>query len=101
MNHQNPNSFAIELAEVEKNFHLLINDKATPYIGMRTLEMPPLAERFEGEMYLRCGRHAWGGSYRFKEEWDSAKLLVKSWSRVVEDSTLLHEVSNSGYVELT
>lgn len=101
MNHQNPDSFAIELAEVEKNFHLLINDKAKPYIVMRTLEMPPLTERFEGERYFAVDGMFGGFSYRFKEESNSAKLLVKSWSRIVEDSTLLHEVSNSGYVEVT
>lgn len=101
MNHQNPNSFAIELAKVEKNFHLLINEKAKQFIGTRTLEMPPLAERFEGERYFAVDGMHGGFSYRFKEECDSPKLLVKSWSRVVEDSTLLHEVSGSGYVEVT
>ena len=101
MNNQNPNSFAIELADVEKNFHLLINEKAKKFIGTRTLEMPPLAERFEGERYFAVDGMYGGVSYRFKEECDSPKLLVKSWSRVVEDSTLLHEVSGSGYVEVT
>ena len=101
MNQQKPSSFAIDLAEVERNFHLLINDKARPFIGTRTLELPPLAERFEGERYFAVDGMHGGFSYRFKDEGDSARLLVKSWSRVVEDSTLLHEVSSAGYVEVT
>lgn len=101
MNQKKPSSFSIDLAEVEKNFHLLINDKAKPFIGTRTLELPPLTERFEGERYFAVDGMHGGFSYRFKEESDSAKLLVKSWSRIVEDSTLLHEVSSSGYVEGT
>ena len=95
MNHQNPNSFAIELAEVEKNFHFLINEKARTFIGTRKLEMPPLSERFEGERYFAVNGMHGGFSYRFEEECDSAKLLVKSWSRVVEDSTRLHRFCRS------
>ena len=101
MNQQNPSSFAIELAAVEKNFHLLINDKAKPFIGTRTLEMPRLAEHFAEERHFPVDGMYGGFSYRFKPESGSVKLIVKSWSRVVEDSAQLHEVSSSGYVEIT
>ena len=95
MNQQNPYSFANELAEVEKNFHLLINNVARPFIGTRTLKMPPLTEHFPEERHFPVDGMYGGFSYRFKLESDSVKLLVKSWSRIVEDSTQLHEVGGS------
>lgn len=100
MNKQNSSSFNTELADVERNFHLLINAIAKPFIGTRTLEIPPLLERFEEERYFAVDGMYGGFHYRFKES-GSARLLVRSWSRIVEDSALLHEVSNAGYVEVT
>lgn len=101
MKNQDPSSFVFELAKVEKNFHFLINDRTKLFMVNRPQEMPSLKEHFEGERYFPVDGMYGGFSYRFKPEIGGLKLIVESWSRVVEGSTLVHEVSSSGYVETT
>lgn len=100
MKSEQPLKLSAVLFKIEKNFHLLILEKANAFIGNRKIEMPRLSECFYEKRYFPVQGMYGGFSYWFKPENDTVTLIVQSWSRVVEDSTTTHEVSAEGFTKV-
>ena len=100
MKSQHPIKFPSVLSKIEKNFHLLILEKANAFIGNQKLEMPKLSECFYEKRYFPVQGMYGGFSYWFKPKDDAVTLIVQSWIRVVEDSTTTHEVSAEGFIKV-
>lgn len=77
----------------------MIRGRVGDLVDKHALSLPdlePLLTSSEGEEWFPVPGMAGGFAYRLEGEGSSAKLIVSSWSRVVEGSGARHEISAEG-----
>ena len=74
-------------------FHELIRSVAGKFVDNPDIQMPLLPEVFGDECYFPVPGMYGGFKYWLEPLGDGQKLVVTSWSRVVEDSKQTFEIS--------
>lgn len=87
------------LLKIQQYFHDVIRARIyceLPGRGLRLPELEPLLELAYPEMWFPVPGMYGGFGYRLKSAGVEAKLVVSSWSRVVEGSGQRHEITSEG-----
>jgi hypothetical protein len=92
------------LPPIQRNFHLLIRERAARLIDEQALRLPelePLLALLEGRFWFPVPGMYGGFRYWLDRLADAPVLLAENWSRVVGGSGQLHAVSSHGYLLIT
>jgi hypothetical protein len=85
------------LLKIQSNFHAIIRgriDQDFPNHELRLPELEPLLELDQPHMWFAVPGMCGGFSYRLQSTGVDAKLVVESWSRVVDGSGQRHEITS-------
>jgi hypothetical protein len=87
------------LLKIQAHFHAVIRDRIDrqlPDHGLRLPELEPLLELDRPHMWFPVPGMYGGFSYWLEADGVEAKLVSKSWCRVVEGSGQRHEITPAG-----
>lgn len=87
------------LLKIQANFHAVVRgriDRPLSDHGLRLPELEPLLELERPQMWFPVPGMYGGFSYRLESAGVGAKLVSKSWCRVVSGSGQRHEITSAG-----
>jgi hypothetical protein len=87
------------LLKIQQHFHAVIRERADELKtehGLRLPELEPLLEFDRIQIWFPIPGMYGGFAYKLETEGVEAKIVTKSWSRVIEGSGQRHEITSAG-----